>query len=173
MFIFYFCLKQQDKHCIRHYDCDYDCDYDKKIRYKYGPLFISLIIFSDLHAILSKDSTRKYIIPLFCDSISLFTDNKTYGSHNNQQTNLQTQQEEEVTRKTYFFCHWKTKASKLYTYQGSRILGQRHFEHLIKGDGLLLWMEPNKKIMPERTYNPITAMGVLAIFTFQLENTKR
>ena len=33
MFIFYFCLKQQDKHCIRHYDCDYD----KKIRYKYGP----------------------------------------------------------------------------------------------------------------------------------------
>ena len=33
MFIFYFCLKQQDdKHCIRHYDCDYDCD--KKIRYK-------------------------------------------------------------------------------------------------------------------------------------------
>ena len=33
MFIFYFCLKQQDKHCIRHYDCDYDCDYDKKIRY--------------------------------------------------------------------------------------------------------------------------------------------
>ena len=25
--------KQQDKHCIRHYDCDYD----KKIRYKYGP----------------------------------------------------------------------------------------------------------------------------------------
>ena len=37
MFIFYFCLKQQDKHCIKHYDCDYDCDYDKKIRYKYGP----------------------------------------------------------------------------------------------------------------------------------------
>ena len=36
MFIFYFCLKQQDKHCIRHYDCDYDCD--KKIGYKYGPL---------------------------------------------------------------------------------------------------------------------------------------
>jgi len=28
MFIFYFCLKQQDKHCIRHYDCDYD----KKIK---------------------------------------------------------------------------------------------------------------------------------------------
>ena len=28
-FIFYFCLKQQDKHCIRHYD--------KEIRYKYGP----------------------------------------------------------------------------------------------------------------------------------------
>ena len=24
MFIFYFCLKHQDKHCIRHYDCDYD-----------------------------------------------------------------------------------------------------------------------------------------------------
>ena len=34
MFIFYFCLKQQDKHCKRHYDCDYDCD--KKIKYKYG-----------------------------------------------------------------------------------------------------------------------------------------
>ena len=33
MFIFYFCLKQQYKHCIRHYDCDYE----KKIRYKYGP----------------------------------------------------------------------------------------------------------------------------------------
>ena len=33
MFIFYFCLKQQDEHCIRHYDCDYDCDYDRKIRY--------------------------------------------------------------------------------------------------------------------------------------------
>ena len=32
-----FLSKQQDKHCIRHYDCDYDCDYDKKIRYKYGP----------------------------------------------------------------------------------------------------------------------------------------
>ena len=30
-----FHLKQQDKHCIRHYDCDYDCD--KKKRYKYGP----------------------------------------------------------------------------------------------------------------------------------------
>ena len=30
MFIFYFCIKQQDKHCIRHYDCDYECDYDKK-----------------------------------------------------------------------------------------------------------------------------------------------
>ena len=42
MFIFYFCLKQQDKHCIRHYDCDYDCDYDKKIRYKYGPLVVLL-----------------------------------------------------------------------------------------------------------------------------------
>ena len=38
MFIFYFCLKQQDKHCIRHYDCDYDCDYDKKIRYNAPPL---------------------------------------------------------------------------------------------------------------------------------------
>ena len=34
MFTFYLCLKQQDKHCIRHYDCEYD----KKIRYKYGPL---------------------------------------------------------------------------------------------------------------------------------------
>ena len=42
MFIFYFCLKQQDKHCIRHYDFDYDCDYDIKIRYKYGPLYITL-----------------------------------------------------------------------------------------------------------------------------------
>ena len=39
MFIFYFYLKQHDKHRIRHYDCEYDCDYDKKIRYKYGPLF--------------------------------------------------------------------------------------------------------------------------------------
>ena len=37
MFIFYFCLKQQNKHCKRHYDCDYDCDYDKKISNKYGP----------------------------------------------------------------------------------------------------------------------------------------
>ena len=37
-FIFYFCLKQQDKHCISHYDCDYDSDYDKKIRYKFGPI---------------------------------------------------------------------------------------------------------------------------------------
>ena len=37
MFIFYFCLKQQDNYCIRHYDCDYD----KKIRYKYGPLELS------------------------------------------------------------------------------------------------------------------------------------
>ena len=41
MFIFYLCLKQQDKHCIRHYDCDYDCDYDKKIRYKYRPLYFT------------------------------------------------------------------------------------------------------------------------------------
>ena len=24
-----FHLKQQDKHCIRHYDCDYDCDKKK------------------------------------------------------------------------------------------------------------------------------------------------
>ena len=37
MFIFYFYLNQQDKHCIRQYDCDYDCDYDKKTRHKYGP----------------------------------------------------------------------------------------------------------------------------------------
>ena len=37
MLIFYFCLKQQDNHCIRHYDCEFDCDYDKKIRYKYCP----------------------------------------------------------------------------------------------------------------------------------------
>ena len=40
MFIFYFCLKQQDKHWIRHYDCDYD----KKIRYKYGPLIFVYIL---------------------------------------------------------------------------------------------------------------------------------
>ena len=26
--------------------------------------------------------------------------------------------------------------------------------------------------MPERIYNPITAMGVSAMFTFQLDNTK-
>ena len=28
-------------------------------------------------------------------------------------------------------------------------------------------------IVPERIYNPITAMGFLAMFTFQLDNTKR
>ena len=28
-------------------------------------------------------------------------------------------------------------------------------------------------IMPERIYNPITAMGFSAMFTFQLDNTKR
>ena len=28
-------------------------------------------------------------------------------------------------------------------------------------------------IMPERIYNPITAMGFSTMFTFQLENTKR
>jgi hypothetical protein len=39
MFIFYFCLKQQDKHCTRHYDCDYDSDYDKKN--KIQTLFLS------------------------------------------------------------------------------------------------------------------------------------
>ena len=27
--------------------------------------------------------------------------------------------------------------------------------------------------MPESIYNPITAMGFLAMFTFQLDNTKR
>ena len=27
--------------------------------------------------------------------------------------------------------------------------------------------------MPERIYNPITAMGFSAMFTFQLDNTKR
>ena len=27
--------------------------------------------------------------------------------------------------------------------------------------------------MPERIYNPITAMGFLAMFTFQLDSTKR
>ena len=27
--------------------------------------------------------------------------------------------------------------------------------------------------VPERVYNPITAMGFLAMFTFQLDNTKR
>ena len=27
--------------------------------------------------------------------------------------------------------------------------------------------------MPERIHNPITAMGFLAMFTFQLDNTKR
>jgi hypothetical protein len=31
--------------------------------------------------------------------------------------------------------------------------------------GITLW--------PERTYNPITAMGFSAMFTFQLDNTKR
>ena len=29
------------------------------------------------------------------------------------------------------------------------------------------------QVMPERTYNPITAMGFSALFTFQLDNTKR
>ena len=28
-------------------------------------------------------------------------------------------------------------------------------------------------LMPERIYNPITAMAFLAMFTFQLDNTKR
>ena len=28
------------------------------------------------------------------------------------------------------------------------------------------------QILPERIYNPITAMGFLAMFTFQLDNTK-
>ena len=28
-------------------------------------------------------------------------------------------------------------------------------------------------LMPERIYNPITAMGFLTMFTFQLDNTKR
>jgi hypothetical protein len=30
-----------------------------------------------------------------------------------------------------------------------------------------------KEQLPERIYNPITALGLLAIFTFQLLNTKR
>jgi hypothetical protein len=37
MFIFKYCQKLQDKHCIKHYDCDYDYDCDRKIRYKFGP----------------------------------------------------------------------------------------------------------------------------------------
>jgi hypothetical protein len=34
-FIFSYCPKQQDKHCIKHYESDYDCD--RKIRYEFGP----------------------------------------------------------------------------------------------------------------------------------------
>jgi hypothetical protein len=30
-----------------------------------------------------------------------------------------------------------------------------------------------KEFLPERIYNPITAMGFSAMFTFQLDNTKR
>jgi hypothetical protein len=33
-----------------------------------------------------------------------------------------------------------------------------------------LWLSVT---MPERIYNPITAMGFSAMFTFQLDNTKR
>jgi hypothetical protein len=29
------------------------------------------------------------------------------------------------------------------------------------------------RVLPERIYNPITAMGFSAMFTFQLDNTKR
>ena len=31
----------------------------------------------------------------------------------------------------------------------------------------------DQKTLPERIYNPITAMGFSAMFTFQLDNTKR
>ena len=41
---------------------------------------------------------------------------------------------------------------------------------------LVLWLpKRNKKenTMPKRIYNPIKAIGFLAMFTFQLDNTKR
>ena len=34
-------------------------------------------------------------------------------------------------------------------------------------------LNKKKRTMPERIYNPITAMGFSATFTFQLDNTKR
>ena len=41
--------------------------------------------------------------------------------------------------------------------------------------GILLKLAPYQIqiLMPERIYNPITAMGFSAMFTFQLDNTKR
>ena len=36
-----------------------------------------------------------------------------------------------------------------------------------------LYFEVKRQTMPERIYNPITAMGFLAMFTFHLDNTKR
>ena len=37
---------------------------------------------------------------------------------------------------------------------------------------ILLLLDFNTRTMPERIYNPITTMGFLAMFTFQLDNTK-
>jgi hypothetical protein len=34
-------------------------------------------------------------------------------------------------------------------------------------------LKVSKLAMPERIYNPITAMGFSAMFTFQLDNIKR
>ena len=40
-------------------------------------------------------------------------------------------------------------------------------------DGPDLKLQYKKDLLPECVYNPITAMGFSAMFTFQLDNTKR
>ena len=44
------------------------------------------------------------------------------------------------------------------------------FDYILKPPGLA---DEPKYLLPERIYNPITAMGFSAMFTFQLDNTKR
>ena len=43
----------------------------------------------------------------------------------------------------------------------------------MKLNRMLTLIGPCGPSMPERIYNPITAMGFSAMFTFQLDNTKR
>ena len=54
-------------------------------------------------------------------------------------------------------------------------LASLHFpwKERVTSSGTFMFLEKFYLIFPERTYNPIMAMGVLKMLTFQLDNTKR